>query len=69
MTKEEYLETLIFAFVWNRGVAPIGKSLGKTDDEIADRVLKTIDLAAEMVDIKLMHERLVNAKKRREDLK
>jgi hypothetical protein len=55
--------------VWNRGVAPIGKSLGRTDDEIADMVLKTIDSAAEMVNIKLMHERLVNAKKRRENLK
>lgn len=65
MSREDYLETLLFAFVWNRGIAPLGMRLGKSEDEIADKVLETIDAAADMVNFKLMHERLASAKKRR----
>lgn len=67
MTEKEYIETLLFAFVWNRGVAPIGHHLGKSDDEIADMVLNTIDAAKEQIDINLMLDRMRRAKERRKD--
>ena len=67
MTEKEYLETLLFAFVWNRGVAPVGHHLGKSDDEIADMVLDTIDAAAGQIDAILMRDRMIRAKERRKE--
>lgn len=61
----EELETLLFAFVWNRATFPLGQSLGKTEDEIADKTLETMEAAANMVDIPKVRERLLAARQRR----
>lgn len=61
----EELETLLFAFVWNRATYPLGKQLGKTEDEIADKTLETMEAAANMVDIPKVRERLLAARQRR----
>ena len=62
----EDLETMIFAFVWNRGVAPIGKHLGKTDEEIADKVLETIREGEKKICYRIMRWRMQEAKARLE---
>ena len=61
----EELETLLFAFVWNRATFPLGQQLGKTEDEIADKTLETMEAAANMVDIPKVRERLLAARQRR----
>lgn len=61
----EELETLLFAFVWNRATFPLGQSLGKNEDEIADKTLETMEAAANMVDIPKVRERLLAARQRR----
>lgn len=60
------LEALLFAFVWNRATYPLGKQLGKSEDEIADKTLETMEAAANMVDIPKVRERLLAARQRRE---
>lgn len=64
--KVEDLETMIFAFVWNRGVAPVGKHLGKTEEEIADKVLETIREGEKMICYPVMRRRMQEAKARLE---
>lgn len=61
----EELETLLFAFVWNRATFPLGQQLGKTEDEIADKTLETMEAAANMVDIPKVKEQLLAARQRR----
>lgn len=65
----EHLETTVFALVWNRGVAPVGMSLGKTEEEIADKTLETIEEIEKMIIYPVMHKRLQGAKERREAAK
>lgn len=48
------LEMFLFAFVWNHATAPLGKSLGKSDGEIAAKTCETVAAAKEMVDIERM---------------
>lgn len=64
--KVEDLETMIFAFVWNRGVAPVGKHLGKSEEEIADKVLETIREGEKMICYPVMRKRMQEAKARLE---
>lgn len=58
------LEALLFAFIWNRATFPLGQKLGKTEDEIADKTLETMEAAANMVDISKAKERLLAARQR-----
>lgn len=60
----EELEALLFAFVWNRATFPLGQKIGKTEDEIADKTLETMEAAANMVDIPKAKEQLLAARQR-----
>ena len=62
----EHLETTVFAIVWNNGVAPVGMRLGKSEAEIADMTLETIDEIEKMIIYyPKMRERLQGAKERK----
>ena len=67
ISRMEKLETMLFAFIWNRATYPMGCALGKSDEEIADKTLELMEAAKEMVDIPLMFERLSGARARRHD--
>lgn len=66
-SRNELLETLLFAVVRNSGVLPLGIALKKTEDEIADKTLETIDILKETVDIPKMTELRNKAVKRRKE--
>lgn len=63
----ELLEVLLFAVVRNSGVLPLGIALKKTEDEIADKTLETIDMLKETVDIPKMTELRNKAVERRKE--
>ena len=50
------LEVLLFAFVWNRTTYPLGRSLGKSEREIAEKTFETVAAASDMVDMARMRE-------------
>lgn len=66
-SRNELLETLLFAVVRNSGVLPLGIALKKTEDEIADKTLETIDMLKETVDISKMSELRNKAVERRKE--
>lgn len=66
-SRNELLETLLFAVVRNSGVLPLGIALKKTEDEIADKTLETIDMLKETVDIPKMTELRNKAVERRKE--
>lgn len=66
-SRNELLETLLFAVVRNSGVLPLGIALKKTEDEIADKTLETIDILKETVDIPKMTELRNKAVERRKE--
>ena len=65
--RAEMLEVLLFAFVWNRTTYPMGKSLGKTEDEILLKTLEVINAGMKMVEFEKARERLVRARKLMEE--
>ena len=66
-SRNELLETLLFAVVRKSGVLPLGIALKKTEDEIADKTLETIDMLKETVDIPKMTELRNKAVERRKE--
>lgn len=47
---------LLFAFIRNSSVAPVGLKLGKSQQEITDKVFETIKEAEKIVDFEKMRE-------------
>lgn len=47
---------LLFAFIRNSSVAPVGLKLGKTQQEITDKVFETIKEAEKIVDFEKMRD-------------
>lgn len=61
--RAEMLEVMLFAFVYNRTVYPLGKFLDKTEDEILLKTLEIVNTGMKVVDFEKARERLVRARK------
>lgn len=61
--RAEMLEVMLFAFVHNRTTYPMGKALGKTEDEILLKTLETVNAGMKIVDFEKARERLMRARR------
>ena len=60
--RAEMLEIMLFAFVYNRTAYPLGKSLGKSDEEILLKTLEIVNTGMQVVDFEKSRERLIRAR-------
>lgn len=59
--RADRLEVMLFAFIYNRTTYPVGKALGKTDDEILIKTVEIMRAASGTLDFEKAKERFVRA--------